>query len=218
MPRTATVENDNVPADAVLASGIADSTQTETVVAPPAEFDVESIKRMVSEQVSQGVVAAMQALLPEMLKTVTPQGPNLPSQGVQVGMINSTPTQKSYLKHYRKDGTVSGKYQMIDVSELVNDSIDVQFVRDHNNQLQSVIPAVIKGRWIHFVNDDFYATDQKEVDFIEWRQRTDPQFRVYEVYGSGLIKCPVVNCTAVPFQDDLSLKNHLKATHGVDHA
>jgi hypothetical protein len=216
MPRSATAEPDNVQADAVLVEPIAG---VETIEAPPALFDQESLRKMVSEQVSQSVVAAMQALLPEMLKTqqVAP-GPNLPSQSVPVGMAHGTAVKPNYLKRYRRDGTVSGKYQMIDVSKLEDGDINVQFVRDQNGQLQTQTPAVQKGRWIHFVNDEFYATKQDEVDFIEWRIKTDPQFRVYEVTGAGLIACPIGQCGAPPFIDDQSLKNHLKATHGVDHA
>jgi hypothetical protein len=215
MPRTATVEPDTVSADEVLVEPVAG---VETIVPPPAEFDQESLKKLVSEQVSQSVVAAMQALLPEMMKAQSATGPNLPSQAVSVGMAHGTAAKTNYLKRYRRDGTVSGKYQMIDVSKLEDGEINVQFVRDQNGTLQSQIPAVQKGRWIHFVNDEFYATKQDEVDYIEWRMKTDPQFRVYEMSGAGLIACPIGNCGAMPFIDDQSLKNHLKATHGVDHA
>jgi hypothetical protein len=132
-------------------------------------------------------------------------------------MIPEAAAQKpTYLKHYRRDETPSGKYQLIDVSKLdENGDIPVVFTTDHNNFVKSDSPAVVKGKWVHFVNDNYYANTQMEVDFIEWKMRTDPQFKVYEVVGGGTYQCGVWNCNAPPFADEQTLNNHRRAVHGV---
>jgi hypothetical protein len=215
MPATAQREAQKVAAEDVTAAAIASE---ETIVPPPPEFDREALSKMVSEQVAQALVGALPALLPEMLKTLAPSSEvaqHGPSRMVSVGVVNASPVKANYLKHYRRDNTVSGKYQMVDVDKLVDGEIEVQFTRDHNDQVHATAPAVLKGQWVHFVNNDFYATTEKEVAFVEWKMKTDPQFRVYEVVGGGTIRCPVYNCTVPAFGDEETLKNHMRATHGV---
>jgi hypothetical protein len=212
------VEETVAPTDAVVANGFVETP----VEAAPAGLNKQDIQQMVSQEMAQSLVAMLPALLPELLKGMSISNPmGGPSTAVQIGLMNDVAVKPSYLKHYRRDDTVSGKYQLIDVNKLEDPNsaeLPINFVTDHNNHTRSDCPAIVKGKWIHFVNGHFYATTEQEVACIEWMQRTQPQFRVYEDTGAGIISCPVVGCTAPGFVDQVTLNGHLKATHGVDHA
>lgn len=206
--------NPEPEAENVLVSGITSEPTTE---APPAMFDPEQLRSMVAQQVATAIGAALPALLPEILKNVqTAEQSSGPSPFVVAGPATEVaPVKPRYLKHYRRDDTVSGKYQLIDVSKLdENGDIAVKIWTDNNGQTRSDITSAVKGRWIHFVNGHFYATDQLEVDYIEWRRKRDPQFRVYEDHGVGGFACGIVNCSAA-FSDQETLDEHRCATHGV---
>lgn len=215
LPRTATEtqETVDVTADNLAVAGLLEETST----AAPPEFDRAGMQELISKEVAASLVAALPALLPEMLKALVPNVGNVPSQVVPMGMVtNAAPSKPGWLKHYRRDDTISGKYQMVDVSKLEEDGeLPIHHFLDSAGHARSESPAIMKGQWIHFVNGHFYAQTQKEVDFIEWRMRTDPQFRVYEDSGTGIIPCPVTGCSAAGFADEETLKGHLKATHGV---
>lgn len=202
------LENDQIGVDGIIA---------ETTEAPPPGMNRQEIQSVVSQEVAQALVSALPALLPELLKSLVPNVSSLPSQPVIVGgQSEAAPAKKGWLKHYRMDGVMSGKYQLIDVSKLdENGEIPVNIYMDSANHARSESPAVVKGQWVHFVNGHFYAQTQKEVDFIEWRMRTDPQFKAYEDRGAGVILCPVCGNNTPGFVDEETLKGHMKATHGV---
>lgn len=218
MAKAAQEVNTEETAEAVVANGFVN----EPVEAPPAGLNRQDIQQIVSNEMAQSLVAMLPALLPELLKgmqVINPQGG--PSATVQLGLVNEVAAKPTYLKHYRRDDTISGKYQLVDVSKLEDPNsaeLPVNFVTDHNNHTRSESPAIVKGKWIHFVNGHFYATTQQEVDCIEWMQRTHPTFRVYEDTGPGILPCPVVGCTAGGFSNAETLSDHMKWTHGVSNA
>jgi len=202
-------EPKDVAADQVAVSGLVEDNSTAP---PPEVLGRQEIQQIISQEMASSLVA----MLPALLKEIQVQGTNGPSQHVHLGLVNDVASKPNYLKHYRRDGTVSGKYQLVDVSKLDdNGEIPVKFITDHNNHTRSESPATVKGKWVHFVNGEFYATTQQEVDFIEWKQKTDPQFRVYEVTGGGIIRCPVANCKSPGFTTDADLISHKRYAHGV---
>lgn len=214
MGRASQQANPEPDAETILASGVTTEPTTE---GPPAAFDPAQLQAMVAQQVATALAGALPAMMPELLKQFAPATPGLgPSPFVHLGpAADKAPVKPSYLKHYRRDDTISGKYQLIDVSKLdENGEIQVRQWLDQNGVNRSENVSAVKGRWIHFVNGHFYATDQMEVDYIEWRRKRDPQFRVYEDRGTGTLACGVVNCLA-SFSDEETLKEHRCATHGV---
>lgn len=189
---------DDVAAKAAMSESIQQNPQFELTA---------EIQDVINNSVANSLASALPAVMSEMLKMVAAQTPNfgnVPSPVTNVSIAPPVEVKPTYLKHYRLDGTVSGKFQMIDVAKLKDGA--------------TIGDSVIKGRWIHFASDHFYANDQKEVDFIEWMRDTQG-LQVYEDVSAAtsLLRCPVDGCpTPGPFGDEATLKNHLRATHGVE--
>lgn len=167
----------------------------------------DELQDAINNSVANSLASALPAVMAEMMKMVAAQTPNfgnVPSPVTHVSIAPPVDVKPTYLKHYRLDGTISGKFQMIDVEKIKDGA--------------SIADAVIKGRWIHFASDHFYANDEKEVAFIEWMRDTQG-LKVYEDVSSAtsLLRCPVNGCPSPgPFGDEATLKNHLRATHGVE--
>ncbi len=188
-------------------------TKTEEAASPEAGLGMtqDQLDNMIAQKVSEGVAAALPAVLAQIMASGQ-SGPVFaggmgPSESVVMQTSSPKPAEKTYLKHYRKDDAVNGKHQFVDITKLV----DGQFgdPDDKGN-----IPGVIKGRYVHFINGDFYATKDDEVAFVEWKMRTDPHSRIYEVQGLGVIPCGVVNCS-MTFATEGDRLSHLAATHGM---
>lgn len=183
-------------------------TQADTSAEQAAVFSMTpDIQEAINQSVSQSLASALPAVMAKMMEMVAAQTPNfgnVPSPVTHVSIAPPVEVKPSYIKHYRLDGTASGKFQMIDVEKLKNGS--------------TIGEAVIKGRWVHFASDHFYANDEKEVAFIEWMRDTQG-LPVYEDVSNSsmLLRCPVDGCPFPgPFGDEATLKNHLKASHGVE--
>jgi hypothetical protein len=189
---------DDVAAKAAMSESIQQNPQFEMT---------PEVQDLINNSVANSLANALPAVMAEMMKMVSAQTPNfgnVPSPVTNVSIAPPVDKKPTYLKHYRLDGTVSGKYQMVDVEKL-----------------KSGVPigdAVIKGRWIHFASDHYYANDEQEVAFIEWMRDTQG-LPVYEDLSTAttLLRCPVDGCPSPgPFGDETTLKNHLRATHGVE--
>ena len=183
------------------------------IEAPPASFTLtqDEMNNLIATKVSEGIAAALPAVLAEIAKSQV-SGPVFgggmgPSEQVVMSNVPTRAAAPTYLKHYRKDDAINGKHQLIDVSKLENGKLG--YPDDRGN-----IAGVMKGQYIQFVNGDFYATEQIEVDFVEWLQKTSPMSRIYEVQGRGIIPCEVVNC-GMTFANEGDLNNHKQATHGL---
>lgn len=189
----------------------------ETISPVPQELmDAEQVRSIVARSVAESLVPAMQALLPEMMKTLVPNYANGPTGVTHVPMVENAPEKPGYLKHYRMDGVLSGKYQLIDVSRL-DENGEIPYITSMgpDGRWRGETPAILKGEWIHFQNEHFYATKQIEVDFVDWKIANDPNFRAYEDKNfGGDYQCGVVNC-GKKFADSDTLTAHMKATHGV---
>lgn len=112
-----------------------------------------------------------------------------------------------YLKHYRCDVAP-----------------DLNVTARNYNAAEDALEGVIKGRRIIFRRGHFFATEQWQVDQIEWMMRhssLDPGGTVviggnptiYEDDGKDLAKCAY--CDEVFVVGSNSFKSHLRATHGV---
>jgi hypothetical protein len=218
LPRAAQVEQ-NLDTPILAENLTADGPVEDATVAAPPEFDPAQLKDMIARQVAESMVPAMQAILPELMKTLVPQGTTGqgPTSVTHVPLVSDAPVKPAYLKHYRMDGVVSGKYQLIDVTKL-NDEGNIEYVTSMgpDGRWRGEAIGVIKGRWIHFQNEHFYATDPLEVAFVDWKIANDPGFRAYEDKNlGGNITCYVANCGR-SFPDEDTLAAHRRATHGVD--
>jgi len=214
VPRTAqTEEVKDLAAEQVAVDGLVE----ESISPSPPQFDQAQLQSMISRSVSEALVTQLMALLPEMVSTIAgPTVQNGPTGATRINLVEDAPQKPGFLKHYRMDGVLSGKYQLLDVSKLdENGEIPYVVTYDPSGRMRGDSPAVVKGEWIHFQNGHFWATKQIEVDYVEWRIRTDPQFRVYEDSNAvGEIICGVANC-GIRFSDEKTLAAHMKATHGV---
>lgn len=179
------------------------------IVAPPSD---EEINDLIAHKVSEGIAAALPAVLAQIMANQAGAGPQFgdgmgPSQQVIMTPVDSKPAATTFLKHYRKDDAINGKHQMIDVSKLVDGQLG-------DPDEKGNIPGVLKGQWIQFTNGDFYATKESEVEFVEWLRVNNPMSRIYEVQGRGSILCEIVNC-GMSFASEQDLNAHKQATHGL---
>jgi hypothetical protein len=214
VPRVAkTEETQDLTADQIAVDGLVE----ESIAPSPPQFDQAQLQSMISRSVSEALVTQLMALLPEMVTTIAgPTNQNGPTGTTRINMVEDAPVKQTFLKHYRMDGVLSGKYQLLDVEKLdENGEIPYTTTHDPSGRMRIDSPAVMKGEWVHFQNGHFYATKPIEVAYVEWRIRTDPQFRVYEDTNiGGEIVCGVANC-GIRFSDEATLAAHMKATHGV---
>lgn len=200
MTKAQTVQSESTP-DTVAAN----AAMSESIQNNPQFEMTDDIKNMIASQVADGIASALPAVMAEMMRSVSGmQSPAFASGAspvVNVSIAPTTDVKPKYLKHYRLDDTVSGKFQMVDVKKM------------RDNDL-SIGEAIIKGRWIHFASDHYYANDQKEVDYIEWLISQGE--KIYEDNSSAttFMRCSVSGCGKV-FGDEDTLKSHLLATHGV---
>lgn len=188
--------------------GVAEKAALSESIQNNPQFSMnDELQEAINNSVANSLASALPAVMAEMMKMVSEQTPNfgnVPSPVTNVSIAPPVERKPTYIKHYRLDGTVSGKFQMVDVAKIKDGS--------------SIGDAVMKGRWIHFASDHFYANDEQEVAFIEWMRDTQG-LQVYEDVSSvtSLLRCPVDGCPSPgPFGDDTTLKNHLRATHGVE--
>jgi len=112
---------------------------------------------------------------------------------------------KNYLEHYRND--LSPDVQ-ITVSDVTN----------------GIKGEPFKGRIIKFRRGHFFATEQYEVDFLEWvmaNPLTDPRDSskiiggipsIYKSDGKDIVACP--ECGEAFVAGSNALKSHRKASHG----
>lgn len=189
---------------------VAEIAAMSASIAPTAEFMTDEVKSAIARQVADGIASALPAVMAEMMKSFSdvPAGTiftNPASPVVNVSLAPTALAKQNYLKHYRLDGTVSGKYQMIDVKKM------------NDNDL-SIGESIIKGRWVHFASDNFYAMDDKEVAFVEYLIEKQG-VKIYEDTSgvSNMARCAVEGCGKL-FGDEETLLAHLKATHGVTSA
>lgn len=160
--------------------------------------DLEAkIANIVADQVSKAMLAVLQNANLQTQGSVQPQVG--PSPNVALQTVNATALKANYLKHYRLDGVMSGKYQAFDMAKM-----------DQGLELHE---CIIKGAWIHFVNEEFYATTENEVKQVEWMIANNG-LRAYEDSGTPMMACPVLGC-GKKFGDVQGLSNHLAATHGL---
>lgn len=192
------------------ASVVEDAKSDDAFSSPP---DIaELVKAEVNSAVGAAVANALAVQLPTLIQIVKEQGDSIqpqfpqgmgPAQNVPMSIAPIADIKVDYIKHYRLDDTVSGKFQELDMS-LVEAGMDIN-------------DAVIKGSWIHFANGHFYANTENQVKYLDWKISTQPHCKIYVDEGSGVIPCTVVNC-AHTFVNEKGLLAHLRATHGVANA
>lgn len=202
MARTATVEQE--PEQAVW--DVSDDAISDAIDAPKINVngaDVEAILKgldlgkLIEQQVAEQVA-----------KATAEANLNKSNQ-----IVDATQRDKKafvpqrYLKHYRCD---------------VSPDITIQ-VRTYDPE-RDTLTGVTKGKRMQFRRGHFFATEQSEVDQIEWMMRhpsLDPSGvnviggnpTIYEDDGKDLVKCAY--CEEVFVVGSNSLKSHLRATHGV---
>lgn len=175
-----------------------EAAKTETTTSETSTSDLESL---ISAKVAEAVAAALPAVLSGLNQGKAADPIHNPSASVTISTAPANAMPLKYLKHYKLDDTVSGKYQMYDIDKLES-GVDLP-------------DAVMKGQWIHFVGDNFYATKEVEVKNVEWMIRTNG-LKAYEAEQTeAIIPCPVSGC-GKRFGTNVGLSNHLKATHGLE--
>lgn len=185
--------NETVAEKAAMSQSIQENPQFEMT---------DSIKEMIARQVADGIASALPAVMAAMQnKTDTAVYANGPSPVVQATIAPTAEHKQNFLKHYRLDDTVSGKYQMIDVKKM-------------REQDLSIGESIIKGAWVHFASDHFYATTEKEVAFVDYLIETGVPIYEDHSASSTAIRCFVQGCGRI-FGDEATLQAHMKATHGV---
>lgn len=195
---------------------MADYSVPPSDAALKAAEDQEALNNLIAMKVSEGIAAALPAVLAQItLGQQTsdhqfPQGMG-PSAQVNMTIAGDHVAQPTYLKHYRLDEAVNGKHQLLDVS-LMNEDGTFKTERTHDGKI--LIPAVLKGEYINFVGGHFYATREVEVNFVEWKMKHDPMCKIYEDVGGSVLPCGIANCGQF-FGSEDGLTAHMKATHGV---
>lgn len=165
------------------------------------------IKSMISQEVAKSLESLIPSLVTALAQTQVNQNVPAPSPSVMIGGPTAD-AKAQYLKHYRLDGTIDGKFQKIDFMEMRKDGAKDPFEMDEKGTLI----YVRKGEWVNVKGDHFFATDENEVAQVEWM--IDKGYRFYEDTGGPELRCPVVNCGKTFGTYDV-LTSHLKATHGV---
>ncbi len=171
---------------------------------------------MIARKVSEGIAAALPAVIQQMMATQAQEGSFAPGMGPSSQVLMSIggdakpkPLAKNYLKHYRLDGAINGKHQLLDVTQL-DERGQLKFERTADGKIN--VPAVQKGEYIEFVNGEFYATTEMQVAFIEHKMKSDPFCRIYEDVGGSVVPC---GSCGMYFANEEGLTAHMKATHGV---
>jgi hypothetical protein len=188
---------------------VTNQVKAEETQAPamPEPLTKEEVQALVARSVADAIAGAVPAMMAEMMKASVPNYGAAPSQAVHIQTGPDAAPKVSYKKHYRLDDVVSGKYQLINMEKLGDRDID-----DLN--ADEIKDIMMKGKWFHFVHGHAYATSDNEVAFVE-KHLTRQGIRFYEDDGGVLYPCPVQGCDK-SFGTESGLKNHKKATHGLD--
>lgn len=153
----------------------------------------------IAELVRQQVEAALAA--DKRAKNETPV-----VSAEQRGIAPAQPAK--YLKHYRNDV-----------------SPDITIQRRQYEPESDSLGAVLKGERMQFRRGHFFATEQGEVDQLDWMMRhpsLDPlnparvvggNPNIYEDDGRDLIQC--VYCAEPFVRGSNAYKSHLRASHGI---
>jgi hypothetical protein len=173
---------------------------------PPAPLTAEQVQALVARTVSEALAGAVPAMMAEMLKASVPNYGAAPSQAVHIPTSPDAPVKADYLKKYRLDGVVSGKYQMLNMFKLGNrdiDDLDAEEIKD----------VMMKGKYFHFQNGYAFAVSENDVEFVE-RYLKPRGVRIYEDDSGPMFPCTVVNC-GMQFGSEAGLMAHREATHGL---
>lgn len=189
--------------------------QTQTVDKPaetqvaniPDPLTAEQVQALVARSVADALAGAVPAMMAEMMKASVPNYGAAPSQTVQIQTVSDVAPKANYKKHYRLDGVVSGKYQMIDMEKLAGRDID-------ELNAEEVKAVMMKGKYFHWVNGHAFAVSDNEVEFVE-KYLFSRGVKFYEDDAGTLFPCPVTGC-GMQFGGEAGLKNHMKATHGLE--
>lgn len=166
------------------------------------------IEALIAAKVQAGIEALIPSLVTALSSVQTIQTPNAPSSFVNVS-IPTAPQEAIFKKHYRMDNTPEGKFAKLNMAAMRADGTTNPWELDEKG-----MPLyLMKGEWLTFKADHFFATTDDEVEQIEW-MRSHGYARIYEDNGSQMFNCPVTNC-GKNFGDYAVLQSHLKATHGL---
>jgi hypothetical protein len=176
------------------------------MVEPPAPLTAEQVQALVANSVADALAGAVPAMMAEMMKGSVATQPGIPSPSVHISQAPSVEVKADYLKKYRLDNTVSGKFQMLNMERLDGRDIDELDAAELN-------AVIMKGKWFHFVNDCAFAISDNDIRFVE--EYLIPRgTRVYEDEEGVKYPCSVEGCGRF-FSTEKGLTNHMAATHGV---